>query len=100
MRYSVGTKLRVQVSRVDLDGRKIDFRLVREGENGRMLPPSRVGKGREAENGNNGGAVDELEAVQANDRAARKAARVERVKGRAAKGRGAVKTAPRKRARR
>ena len=31
-RYVVGTRLRVQVSRVDLDGRKIDFRLVREGE--------------------------------------------------------------------
>jgi ribonuclease R len=32
IRYAIGTRLRVQVSRVDLDGRKIDFRLVREGE--------------------------------------------------------------------
>ncbi len=32
LRYAVGTRVRVQVSRVDLDGRKIDFRLVREGE--------------------------------------------------------------------
>ncbi|WP_232229838.1 ribonuclease R [Polaromonas glacialis] len=32
MRYALGTRLRVQVSRVDLDGRKIDFRLVHEGE--------------------------------------------------------------------
>jgi ribonuclease R len=32
MRYAIGTRVRVQVSRVDLDGRKIDFRLVREGE--------------------------------------------------------------------
>ncbi len=32
MRYSIGTRVRVQVSRVDLDGRRIDFRLVREGE--------------------------------------------------------------------
>ncbi|KQM68730.1 ribonuclease R [Xylophilus sp. Leaf220] len=32
IRYAVGSRLRVQVSRVDLDGRKIDFRLVREGE--------------------------------------------------------------------
>jgi ribonuclease R len=32
IRYANGTRLRVQVSRVDLDGRKIDFRLVREGE--------------------------------------------------------------------
>ncbi|HQQ69648.1 MAG TPA: hypothetical protein PLL92_04945, partial [Alicycliphilus sp.] len=32
IRYSIGTRVRVQVSRVDLDGRKIDFRLIREGE--------------------------------------------------------------------
>ena len=32
MRYAIGSRVRVQVSRVDLDGRKIDFRLVREGE--------------------------------------------------------------------
>jgi ribonuclease R len=32
LRYAVGSRLRIQVSRVDLDGRKIDFRLVREGE--------------------------------------------------------------------
>jgi ribonuclease R len=32
LRYAIGTRVRVQVSRVDLDGRKIDFRLVREGE--------------------------------------------------------------------
>ena len=31
IRYAIGTKVRVQVSRVDLDGRKIDFRLVDEG---------------------------------------------------------------------
>jgi len=31
IRYAIGTRVRVQVSRVDLDGRKIDFRLVREG---------------------------------------------------------------------
>jgi ribonuclease R len=30
MRYGVGTRVRVQVSRVDLDGRRIDFRMVRE----------------------------------------------------------------------
>ena len=32
IRYAVGARVRVQVSRVDLDGRKIDFRLVNEGE--------------------------------------------------------------------
>jgi len=30
IRYAIGTKVLVQVSRVDLDGRKIDFRLVRD----------------------------------------------------------------------
>ena len=32
MRYAIGTKVRVQVSRVDLDGRRIDFRLVRDAD--------------------------------------------------------------------
>ncbi len=32
MRYAIGSRVRVQVSRVDLDGRRIDFRLVNEGE--------------------------------------------------------------------
>ena len=32
VRYAIGTRVQVQVSRVDLDGRKIDFRLVHEGE--------------------------------------------------------------------
>ncbi|TFZ01602.1 ribonuclease R [Ramlibacter rhizophilus] len=32
IRYAIGTRVRVQVSRVDLDGRKIDFRLVHDNE--------------------------------------------------------------------
>ena len=32
VRYGIGTRVLVQVSRVDLDGRRIDFRLVREGD--------------------------------------------------------------------
>jgi ribonuclease R len=47
IRYSIGTRLRVQVSRVDLDGRKIDFRLVREGEE--LLARAMKDKGVEAE---------------------------------------------------
>ena len=39
IRYAIGTRLRVQVSRVDLDGRRIDFRLVREGEDGAVRAP-------------------------------------------------------------
>ena len=31
-RYAIGTRVRIQVSRVDLDGRKIDFRLLQDGE--------------------------------------------------------------------
>jgi ribonuclease R len=36
IRYAIGTRVQVQVSRVDLDGRRIDFRLVRDGE--RLAP--------------------------------------------------------------
>ena len=32
IRYGIGSRVRIQVSRVDLDGRKIDFRLVRDGD--------------------------------------------------------------------
>ena len=32
IRYAIGTRVRVQVSRVDLDGRRIDFRLVRDDD--------------------------------------------------------------------
>ncbi|MCX7255511.1 MAG: ribonuclease R [Polaromonas sp.] len=37
IRYAIGTRVQVQVSRVDLDGRKIDFRLVPEGDELRSL---------------------------------------------------------------
>lgn len=40
IRYAIGTRVNVQVSRVDLDGRRIDFRLVREPEEG-QLPAGR-----------------------------------------------------------
>ena len=36
MRYALGTRVRVQVSRVDLDGRRIDFRLLADGDG--LLP--------------------------------------------------------------
>ncbi|WP_108360180.1 ribonuclease R [Limnohabitans sp. Rim8] len=38
IRYGIGSRVRIQVSRVDLDGRKIDFRLVREADE--LLPRS------------------------------------------------------------
>ncbi|MDR3452063.1 MAG: ribonuclease R [Rhodoferax sp.] len=42
-RYAIGTRVRVQVSRVDLDGRRIDFRLVQEDEG--LLPRAMKDKG-------------------------------------------------------
>ena len=36
IRYAIGTRVQIQVSRVDLDGRKIDFRLVTEEGVGRL----------------------------------------------------------------
>ncbi|MDE2145741.1 MAG: ribonuclease R [Burkholderiales bacterium] len=61
IRYAVGARVRVQVSRVDLDGRKIDFRMVREGEGDKLL--ARGERVRPA------GAAAELAQVQASDRA-------------------------------
>jgi len=43
IRYAIGTRVQVQVSRVDLDGRKIDFRLVRPGED--LMPRAMRDKG-------------------------------------------------------
>ena len=61
MRYTVGARVRVQVSRVELDGRKIDFRMVRESED------DRLDKGR-GERPRPASAVAELAAVRAADR--------------------------------
>jgi ribonuclease R len=41
LRYVVGSRVRVQVSRVDLDGRKIDFRMVREGDAEQLMARGR-----------------------------------------------------------
>ncbi len=48
IRYAIGTRVRVQVSRVDLDGRRIDFRLVREGEDMALRTPKDKGGSGEA----------------------------------------------------
>ena len=50
VRYSIGARVRVQVSRVDLDGRRIDFRLVRDGEDG-LMPAARGGRGQGKDDG-------------------------------------------------
>jgi ribonuclease R len=103
VRYSVGARVRVQVSRVDLDGRKIDFRMVREGEAERLVDKGRGERARPAS------AVDELAVVREADRLVKAAAR-ERKSGKAGKVKGesvarprqpgARKTAPRTRTRR
>ena len=82
-RYAVGSRVRVQVSRVDLDSRKIDFRLVREGET--ELPAARqrgaatgkAGSGKAASGmaasgmAAGGSASEALSAVKTRDRAAK-----------------------------
>jgi ribonuclease R len=65
LRYVVGSRVRVQVSRVDLDGRKIDFRMVREGEDDATLLRARRDKA--------SAAAGELAGVKDADRAAKAA---------------------------
>jgi ribonuclease R len=65
IRFGIGTRLQVQVSRVDLDGRKIDFRLVREQDESRLLARGQRGGAPAAQDG----AVAELARVKALDRA-------------------------------
>jgi len=80
MRFGVGTRVRVQVSRVDLDGRRIDFRMVRE-------PASPWAGGRSRSAGSDlpetGSSVELLGAALAQDRAV-KAKAVKARQGRAA----------------
>jgi ribonuclease R len=86
VRYAVGTKLRVQVMRVDLDGRRIEFRLVREGEAAGGAP--RGVRERTALPGGASSSEMDLAAVKDADRLARRAAR------QAAAPRGAGKPGP------
>jgi ribonuclease R len=73
VRYGAGARLRVQVSRVDLDARKIDFRLVHEGQEERLLAKGRREKPATRRAG--GGAADELTTVKNKDIAVKKATR-------------------------
>ena len=86
-RYAVGTRVRVQVSRVDLDGRRIDFRLVRDGELEPALSRSRGERARGAS------ASDALLAVQETDRAGKAAVRRKAGKKTAASGSASAKSA-------
>jgi ribonuclease R len=86
IRYAIGARVRVQVSRVDLDGRKIDFRVVHESESERLLARGRAGARPDA----GGGAVSALAGVEAADRAHKRAARSAKAgaAGKSAKGAG------------
>ncbi len=81
VRYIIGSRVRVQVSRVDLDGRKIDFRMVREGEDEALALRAKRDK-LAAHAGN------ELAAIKEADRAV-KAATKGKGKGKTSAGKGA-----------
>ncbi|WP_052311001.1 ribonuclease R [Rubrivivax gelatinosus] len=76
VRYVIGTRVQVQVSRVDLDGRRIDFRMVREGDSERLLARGR-GTPERAEKP--GSASEELAALRAADRSAKAASKARKV---------------------
>jgi ribonuclease R len=71
VRYAVGSRVRVQVSRVDLDGRKIDFRMVRDGEEDATMARAKRERGIDRDPG----AAAELASVKDADRAVKAAAK-------------------------
>ncbi len=76
MRYAIGTRLQVQVSRVDLDGRRIDFRLIHEGEgllarSGKDKELPRAAGSREAPAGESAGATGKRPSRKLSEPAAR-----------------------------
>ena len=79
IRYAIGARVRVQVSRVDLDGRKIDFRIVREAESERLLGRGRKGdgaqRGERAERSAAPTAAEQLAAVESQDRSIKRSSR-------------------------
>ena len=88
VRYVVGSRVRVQVSRVDLDGRKIDFRMVREnGEEANLIRARRDKLGEKA-----AAAGNDLAAVKDADRAT-KAVTKSKTRAAAAKGKHPIKSA-------
>lgn len=85
VRYIVGARVRVQVSRVDLDGRKIDFRMVHDNAEDAALIRAR----RERLVGRQNSAVAELEAVKETDRAVKASTKGAKGKGRNGSGKSA-----------
>jgi ribonuclease R len=85
IRYAIGARVRVQVSRVDLDGRRIDFRMVREGEGERLLARGR------SSSRTDGPAVETLAGVESADRAHKRAAKAAKSSKAGKAGKGAAK---------
>jgi ribonuclease R len=96
IRYAMGARVRVQVSRVDLDGRKIDFRVVRDGEGERLLQRGQGGKSAAERGDKVDSAAAELASVKQADRAARGAAKAAKSAQVGGKGAGAPASRPRK----
>ena len=78
VRYVIGSRVRIQVIRVDLDGRKIDFRIVQEGEEAATaLRGKRDKAGDRAET-----ATAEVIALKSADRAAKAATKANKARAR------------------
>ena len=84
VRYGVGARVRVQVSRVDLDARKIDFRLVRESDDDRGVIPA--GSRKRVRQSADWNAQDELREVARADRDVKRAAKDGKSPGKSASG--------------
>ena len=81
VRYAIGTRVRIQVSRVDLDGRRIDFRMVREGEEMRSGAAGRRGAAAQGSaRGAGKKATEELAELEAADRVHKRATKAARSK--------------------
>ena len=61
IRYAIGSRLNVQVSRVDLDGRRIDFRLVEDGVERLVRSTREKGAGRDERGASRDGLHEELQ---------------------------------------
>ncbi|MBT9493140.1 MAG: S1 RNA-binding domain-containing protein, partial [Paucibacter sp.] len=87
MRYATGARVQVQVSRVDLDARKIDFRLVTDNEEAKLVARALRDKGVAGAERAPGNAVEALEQVRRTDREVKSGAKNAR-NGRQARGGG------------
>jgi len=75
IRYATGAKVQVQVSRVDLDARKIDFRLVQDSEEAKLIARAQRDKaGLPSTSRAAMTAVEALDEVRRNDREVKRSA--------------------------